>query len=418
MMRQLRSNVLTREQRVDRLRAKLPDGAVEKMTELARKEQARPFVPAALEVLALQGRSLADAKRDVQTLKRAQTRDKGTLEKLKAVERQVTDKSEEAAVLAGEATGLVIGTTGMAKDDFEGKSTPEVYEIVNAKLGEVSGEMQRKLASGDFNVGELTKKLEKLNEAKGKLESAQILEADVATLKRNNDLDTIEEVEARVERADDQVRDAEERVAGLEAELGSDVAYKTALELAIDLGTELITGELAVRLRVGSRTPHDDLKEGARPADRSLEFEEVPDLPDLDDGETDLGDTEAEEVEEVDPARRKPPKLVTAQNINVDEVLRLVSDAKEADDLADVRTVTLLVETAEAQNDDVGVAALMGFAELYDAGKLDLEALPEELGGKMSGFKDGRVGALAQKIMKALFEDNAKPGQLVKAIQG
>ena len=59
MMRQLRSNVLTREQRVDRLRAKLPDGAVERMTEMARKEQARPFVPAALEVLALQGRSLA-----------------------------------------------------------------------------------------------------------------------------------------------------------------------------------------------------------------------------------------------------------------------------------------------------------------------------------------------------------------------
>src|SRR3989338_1443544 len=237
MMRQLRSNVLTREQRVDRLRAKLPAGAVEKMTELAIKEQARPFVPAALEVLALQGRALADAKRDVQALKRAQTRDNGTLERLKAVERQVTDKSAEAAVLAGEATGLVIGTTGMTKDYFEGKPTPEVYEIVNAKLGEVSGEMQRKLASGDFNVAELTKKLEKLNEAKGKLESAQKLEAEVATLKRKNVIDELESFASRVEGLGDQVREAEERVARLETELGSDAAYKAALELAIDLGT-------------------------------------------------------------------------------------------------------------------------------------------------------------------------------------
>ena len=417
MMRQLRSNVLTREQRVDRLRAKLPDGAVERMTEMAKREQARPFVPAALEVLALQGRALADAKRDVQALKRGQTRDNGTLERLKAVERQVTDKSAEAAVLAGEATDLVIGTTGMTKDYFEGKPTPEVYEIVNAKLGEVSGEMQKKLASGDFNVGELTRKLEKLNEAKGKLESAQKLEAEVATLKRNNDLDKIGEVEARVAQAVDQVKDAEELVAKLETELGSDGAYKAALELAIDLGTELITGEIAVRLRVGSRT-RAGLEETGRPADGSLEFEELPELPDFDEGRTDLTGADAEEVEEVGSARRKPPKLVTAQNITVDEVLRLVSDAKEDDGLADVRTVTLLVETAEAQNDDVGVAALMGFAELYDAGKLDLETLPEELGGKMSGFKDGRVGTLAQKIMKALFEDNVKPGQLVNAMQG
>src|SRR3989338_8773516 len=151
MMRQLRSNVLTREQRVDRLRAKLPDGAVERMTEMA--------------------------------------------------------KSAEAAVLAGEATDLVIGTTGMTKDYFEGKPTPEVYEIVNAKLGEVSGEMQRKLASGDFNVGELTKKLEKLNEAKGKLESAQMLEADVATLKRKNVIDELESFASRVEGLGDQVRE-------------------------------------------------------------------------------------------------------------------------------------------------------------------------------------------------------------------
>ena len=83
MMRQLRSNVLTREQRVDRLRAKLPDGAVERMTEMARKEQARPFVPAALEVLALQGRSLADAKRDKATLERGKRRDEETLGKLR-----------------------------------------------------------------------------------------------------------------------------------------------------------------------------------------------------------------------------------------------------------------------------------------------------------------------------------------------
>lgn len=428
MMRQLRRNVATREQRLDELKPKLPNGAIERMTELARREQAKPFVVTALEVLALQGEALADAKNEVDELKGRKGDQTQRLTELTDVKRRVDEKDADVV-------GIVAGITSARLEGISGDGVDELLASVNAKLTEVSGEMQAKLAKGDYSdVTTSGQKLEELNKAKVELGRAKELEIEMAALRSDNDIEEIDLIEAEVERLESELGEAQEEVARLETELGTNETLRACLDLALDIGTQLMSDELDSRVRIASRRPppapgFDD--------SRGRAFDDGPGFPDFDgagdvpgsgrrtDGHEEDEGFELEEPEE-DPgagAGTGQAKVLTPQNITVDDVLELVAETKQAmsGDVYPLQlvaaNVTLLVETAEAQNNDVGVAALMGFVDIYDAGKLDLEALPGELGTKMSGFKDGRVGELAQKIMKALFEDGVLAGNLVNAIQ-
>ncbi|MFH2106304.1 MAG: hypothetical protein ABII22_03520 [Candidatus Micrarchaeota archaeon] len=110
------------------------------------------------------------------------------------------------------------------------------------------------------------------------------------------------------------------------------------------------------------------------------------------------------------PAPAEVLQLAPGEETNLDRHLGLSPS---------VDAMGLLATAQGNMENETGKQALLDFVTAVDAETIDLDSLPPEAADQLNQMagSSGRVGKVAEKICKALFEDGVEPGKLSSSIR-